>query len=116
MAGPIKMKYLLLQFEGDALGRLAYVAGLAWRRAGEVVENEPRALIRDLDHFPYADRTSLPIDYIESLPLDVPAVLSLDKFCTMQTSRGCPYTCIYCDIPTLAQGKWRSPTRYRTTR
>ncbi len=84
------------------------VAGLAWRGSGEVIENEARPLIRDLDQFPYADRTSLPIDYIESLPLDVPAVLSLDKFCTMQTSRGCPYTCIYCDIPSLAQGKWRS--------
>ena len=84
------------------------VAGLAWRRSGKVVENEARPLIRDLDRFPYADRTSLPIDYIESLPLDVPAVLSLDKFCTMQTSRGCPYTCIYCDIPSLGRGKWRS--------
>lgn len=84
------------------------VAGLAWRRNGEVVENEARPLIRDLDRFPYADRTSLPIDYVESLPLDVPAVLSLDKFCTMQTSRGCPYTCIYCDIPSIGRGKWRS--------
>lgn len=84
------------------------VAGLAWRRSREVVANEQRALIRDLDQFPYPDRTSLPIDYVESLPLDVPAVLSLDKFCTMQTSRGCPFTCIYCDIPRLAQGKWRS--------
>ena len=26
----------------------------------------------------------------------------------MQTSRGCPYTCIYCDIPSLGQGRWRS--------
>jgi len=25
----------------------------------------------------------------------------------MQTSRGCPYTCIYCDIPALTNGKWR---------
>jgi anaerobic magnesium-protoporphyrin IX monomethyl ester cyclase len=92
----------------DHLDAPAAVAGLTWRRAGEVVENEPRALVRDLDQYPYADRTSLPIEYVESLPLDVPAVLSLDKFCTMQTSRGCPYTCIYCDIPTLGQGKWRS--------
>ena len=60
-------------------------------------------LLRDLDQFPYPDRTSLPIDYIESLPLDVPAVLSLDKFCTVQTSRGCPYSCIYCDIPSLGR-------------
>ena len=50
---------------------------------------------------------AISIDYIESLPLDVPAVLSLEKFCTMQTSRGCPYTCIYCDIPSLTNGKWR---------
>jgi anaerobic magnesium-protoporphyrin IX monomethyl ester cyclase len=83
------------------------VAGLVWRDAGEIVRNAPRPLLQDLNQFPYPDRTSLPIDYIESLPLDVPAVLSLDKFCTMQTSRGCPYSCIYCDIPALSQGKWR---------
>jgi radical SAM superfamily enzyme YgiQ (UPF0313 family) len=35
-------------------------------------------------------------------------VLSLDKFCTIQTSRGCPYTCIYCDIPSIGEGKWRA--------
>lgn len=83
------------------------VPGLVWRNADGIVRNTLRPLIRDLNQFPYPDRTSLPIDYIESLPLDVPAVLSLDKFCTMQTSRGCPYSCIYCDIPSLSQGKWR---------
>jgi radical SAM superfamily enzyme YgiQ (UPF0313 family) len=84
------------------------VAGLVWRNGAEVVRNTPRPLLRDLDQCPYPDRTSLPIDYIESLPLDVPAVLSLDPFCTMQTSRGCPFACIYCDIPSLAEGKWRA--------
>jgi len=84
------------------------VAGLVWRRDRKTVANTPRPLLRDLDKFPYPDRTSLPIDYIESLPLDVPAVLSLDKFCTVQTSRGCPYLCIYCDIPALGEGRWRS--------
>jgi anaerobic magnesium-protoporphyrin IX monomethyl ester cyclase len=83
------------------------VAGLVWRWGREIVRNVPRPLLKDLDQFPYPDRISLPIEYIESLPLDVPAVLSLDKFCTMQTSRGCPYSCIYCDIPALSQGKWR---------
>jgi len=84
------------------------VAGLVWRRDGRVVVNAPRPLLDDLDRFPYPDRTSLPIDYIESLPLDLPAVLSLDKFCTVQTSRGCPYSCVYCDIPALGGGRWRS--------
>jgi radical SAM superfamily enzyme YgiQ (UPF0313 family) len=83
------------------------VAGLIWRKGKEIVRNASRPILRDLNQFPYPDRTTLPIDYIESLPLDVPAVLSLDKFCTMQTSRGCPYTCIYCDIPALTNGKWR---------
>ena len=83
------------------------VAGLVWRSDGQVVRNAPRPLIEDLDQFPYPDRTSLPIDYVESLPLDVPAVLSLDKFCTMQTSRGCPYSCVYCDIPAVSHGRWR---------
>jgi anaerobic magnesium-protoporphyrin IX monomethyl ester cyclase len=89
------------------LDQLASVPGLVWRHDREIHKNVARPLIRDLDQFPYPDRTTLPIDYIESLPLDVPAVLSLDKFCTMQTSRGCPYTCIYCDIPALTSGKWR---------
>jgi radical SAM superfamily enzyme YgiQ (UPF0313 family) len=78
-----------------------------WRSGDEIVENAPRPIIRDLDRFPYPDRKSLPIDFIESMPLDVPAVLSLDRYCTMQTSRGCPYPCVYCDIPALAEGKWR---------
>jgi anaerobic magnesium-protoporphyrin IX monomethyl ester cyclase len=89
------------------LDQLEKVAGLIWRKDKEIVHNTPRPIIRDLDAYPYPDRTTLPIDYIESLPLDVPAVLSLEKFCTVQTSRGCPYTCIYCDIPALTDGKWR---------
>ncbi|MFC2124057.1 B12-binding domain-containing radical SAM protein [Bacteroidota bacterium] len=84
------------------------VNGLTWRSNGKVIKNPDRPLLLDLDRFPYPDRSSLPIDYIESIPLDMPAVLSLDKFCTVQTSRGCPYHCIYCDIPSLGGGKWRT--------
>ncbi len=92
----------------DNLDNPGTVRGLTWRLNDEVIDNPVRALIKDLDKFPYPDRKSLPIEYIESMPLDVPAVLSLDRFCTMQTTRGCPFKCIYCDIPTLAQGRWRS--------
>jgi radical SAM superfamily enzyme YgiQ (UPF0313 family) len=91
----------------DHLGDPGAVAGLVWRSGDEIVENPARPLLSDLDRYPYPDRKSLPIDYIESMPLDVPAVLSLDRFCTMQTSRGCPYACVYCDIPALTHRKWR---------
>jgi radical SAM superfamily enzyme YgiQ (UPF0313 family) len=83
------------------------VAGLIWRKGDEIISNEPRPLLEDLDKYPYPDRTSLPIDYIEALPLDVPAVFSLKKFCTMQTTRGCPFNCIYCDIPAYSNHRWR---------
>jgi radical SAM superfamily enzyme YgiQ (UPF0313 family) len=84
------------------------VAGLVWRNGDKITVNPARPLLREFDQYPYPDRTSLPIDYIESLPLDVPAVLSLDKFCTVQTSRGCPFSCIYCGIPSMGAGRWRS--------
>jgi len=91
----------------DNLDNPAVVEGLVWRKGSQVISNPRRPLIQNLDKFPYPDRTSLPIEYIESLPLDVPAVLSLDKFCTIQTSRGCPFSCVYCGIPIINQGKWR---------
>ena len=91
----------------DNLHNPGVVGGLVWRSGDTIVANTSRPLIKDLDQFPYPDRSTLAIEYIESMPLDVPAVLSLDRFCTMQTSRGCPYSCIYCDIPALGEGKWR---------
>jgi radical SAM superfamily enzyme YgiQ (UPF0313 family) len=84
------------------------VAGLTWSRDGKVVNNPNRPAERNLDQWPFPDRESLALDFIESMPLDVPAVLSMERFATMQTSRGCPWPCVFCDIPIFNQGKWRS--------
>ncbi len=85
------------------------VLGVTWQDAqGVVRENPPRPLDRNLDQWPFPDRESIPIDFIESMPLDVPLVLSRERFTTMQTSRGCPWPCIFCDIPIFNEGKWRS--------
>ena len=91
----------------DNLGDPGNVAGLVWRRGDEVVQNPPSPLIEDLNRYPYPDRTGLPIDYIEAMLLHSPAPLSYDKFCTIQTSRGCPFNCVYCDIPTYSGSRWR---------
>src|SRR5208282_3315195 len=92
----------------EQLDNPAAVAGLTWARDGQVVNNPDRAVERDLDQWPFPDRESLALDFIESMPLDVPAVLSMERFTTMQTSRGCPWPCVFCDIPIFNQGKWRS--------
>jgi anaerobic magnesium-protoporphyrin IX monomethyl ester cyclase len=84
------------------------VAGVTWTKDGRPVHNPNRALDRALDQWPFPDRESLPLDFVESMPLDVPAVLSMERFTTMQTSRGCPWPCVFCDIPIFNEGKWRA--------
>lgn len=84
------------------------IPGVSWMKDGKLVQNSSRPIERDLDQWPFPDRESLPLDFIESMPLDVPAVLSMERFTTMQTSRGCPWPCIFCDIPVFNEGKWRS--------
>ena len=84
------------------------VESLTWAKDGRVIQNPNRTMERHLDQWPFPDRESLTLDFVESMPLDVPAVLSLERFTTMQTSRGCPWPCVFCDIPIFNEGKWRS--------
>ncbi len=92
----------------DRLDDPSTVTGVTWQKDGKLRTNPNRVLERDLDQWPFPDREGVPLDFVESMPLDVPAVLSMDRFTTMQTSRGCPWPCIFCDIPIFNEGKWRS--------
>jgi radical SAM superfamily enzyme YgiQ (UPF0313 family) len=92
----------------ERLDDVADVAGITWAKDGQVMQNPNRTMERNLDQWPFPDRDSLPLDFVESMPLDVPAVLSMERFTTMQTSRGCPWPCVFCDIPIFNEGKWRA--------
>jgi radical SAM superfamily enzyme YgiQ (UPF0313 family) len=65
---------------------LADCLGLSFRQNGRPVHNPPRPLIEDIDILPYPARDLLPISKYKALSF----VLSLS------TSRGCPYSCIFC--------------------
>jgi radical SAM superfamily enzyme YgiQ (UPF0313 family) len=60
----------------DLLERLedpSGVASVTWAKDGKVVNNPNRVMDRNLDQWPFPDRESLPLDFVESMPLDVPA-------------------------------------------
>ena len=80
----------------------AEIKGLIWRCKEEVITNEPRSKISDLDSLPfpaYEKLKGFPLDY--HLPLfsyiNTPGA-------TMITSRGCMYQCSYCDRSVFKKG------------
>jgi anaerobic magnesium-protoporphyrin IX monomethyl ester cyclase len=91
----------------DAEGAAA-IAGVGYRRNGELVKNPPK-FISNLDRVPFPARHLLPMDqygrkieFLDVEPVDI-----------MSITRGCPYNCAYCDIEKLWGKKCRifSPPR-----
>ena len=62
------------------------VSGIAFADGGAIVKTSPRTLIEDLDQLPLPARELLPMARYRALGTP----------CTVITSRGCPYKCIFC--------------------
>lgn len=82
--------------------KLSEIKGLIWRSNQDVIVNDPRPKIEDLDFLPfpaYEKLRGFPRDY--HLPLfsyiNTPGA-------TMITSRGCMYQCSYCDRSVFKKG------------
>ena len=80
---------------------LEEIRGIAYARPGGGHERTPeRPRIRDLDALPRPVRDGLARDRYRYAPLfDVP--LSRMRTVSVQASRGCPYTCGFCQTPPL---------------
>jgi anaerobic magnesium-protoporphyrin IX monomethyl ester cyclase len=63
-----------------------HVPGIAFADGGMVVKTPPQARIEDLDQLPLPARELLPMARYRALGTP----------CTVITSRGCPYSCIFC--------------------
>ncbi len=85
----------------------AGVPGVAYRDQGRVVVNPPRRLAANLDDLPVPAYDLLPISSCSS-PQSAGRPL-----CSMVTSRGCPYSCIFCDAHLIfgRQYRFHSPER-----
>ncbi len=93
----------------EGFDRLIDIPGITFRsRTGEVVETPEREGIQDLDSIPFPDREAIGINYVASLPLDVPAVIWDRAYTSIVSSRGCPFGCTYCNCPTFSGRKCRA--------
>lgn len=92
----------------DGHTELSDIAGITFRnQSGKIIETPDREGIRDLNTIPFPDRDNIDINYVASLPLDVPAVIWDLPYTTIVSSRGCPFACTYCNCPTFSHRKCR---------
>ncbi len=88
------------------LASLQAEPGIAYRASGEVIVNEPRPPIENLDELPFPARDLVDMDrYLDSWQ-EKHGYASL----TISTARGCPYGCEWCRDAVHGQGyRQRSP-------
>lgn len=82
---------------------LGQVRGIAFHQDGRVVETAPRPLVQQLDDLPFPARHLLPLSKYRALGAS----------CSVISSRGCPYGCIFCSAPKMFGKKvrFRRPQR-----
>ena len=82
--------------EGPDLSRLKNVPGLTYRDGERLVSTAPRAQLKELD--------SVPSPYLEGLFQAYEGTVSS---VTIETNRGCPYGCTFCDWGAATMSKVR---------
>lgn len=67
-------------------GSIESIAGISFRKDGNVIHTESRPFISDINSLPYPARDLAQLSKYRALNFPV----------NMMTSRGCPYSCIFC--------------------
>lgn len=95
--------------DGIANNNFSHIPGLAFRLAdGSVFKTAPREKMRDIDRLPFPARQKINLQ----LYLDVWMRVHGHSSMSVNTQRGCPYTCRWCSTPVYGQSyRRRSPVK-----
>lgn len=74
------------------------IKGLTYKNGGHIVKNQERSFIENIDELPYPAYDLYP--------------LQPGKYITLEATRGCPYTCVYC----TTSMHWGKCTRSKSTK
>lgn len=89
--GELTLKELIEALEKG--GDIDKVKGIAYRKNGQIFFTPLKGFISDLDILPFPARDLVPIQLYKPQPNDQRRLPKL----SMISSRGCPYSCIFCD-------------------
>ena len=74
------------------------VKGISYKSNGKIIHNPDRELIKDFDKIRYPARHLVKNNNYSMFNIRVE---------TVETSRGCPYSCKFCTTPVINNGLWR---------
>jgi radical SAM superfamily enzyme YgiQ (UPF0313 family) len=78
------------------------IAGITWRRDGEVFRNADRELLDNLDELPIPDYSFVPSLDVYRDACGIPRSIAI-----LEAGRGCPHQCVYCSESIM----WRRRSR-----
>ncbi|MCW4045030.1 MAG: B12-binding domain-containing radical SAM protein [Candidatus Bathyarchaeota archaeon] len=85
------------------------VRGIAFVKNGETIITQPRPLLQDLDSLPFPARHLLPMQLYFAAVKENPLRGEICKpWAIVITSRGCPYSCVFCTSHTVMGRRWRA--------
>lgn len=94
-------EFILLELAECLLDKKPFddVKGLIYRNGKEIIFNQKRPLLEDLDLLPWPARSDLPMYKYIDAPGNIPLPSA-----QMWASRGCPFSCSFCAWPQLMYG------------